>query len=123
MTYVLWIVQVLLSLTFLFAGSTKFIMTVEQMNSMAKIPLPGWFIHFIGICEILGAIGLILPWLLGIKPRLTPLAACGLVIIMIGEVTLTVAGGDIQPALFPLIVGLLAAFVAWGRFRMLAKMS
>jgi uncharacterized membrane protein len=123
MTYVLWIVQVLLSLTFLFAGSTKFIMTVEQMNSMAKIPLPGWFIHFIGICEILGAIGLILPWLLGIKPRLTPLAACGLVIIMIGAVTLTVAGGDILPALFPLIVGLLAAFVAWGRFRMLAKMS
>ncbi|HTK25602.1 MAG TPA: DoxX family protein [Pyrinomonadaceae bacterium] len=123
MTYVLWIVQVLLSLTFLFAGSTKFIMTVEQMNSMAKIPLPGWFIHFIGICEILGAIGLILPWLLGIKPKLTPLAACGLVIIMIGAVTLTVAGGDILPALFPLIVGLLAAFVAWGRFRMLAKMS
>jgi len=98
-------------------------MTVEQMNSMAKIPLPGWFIHFIGICEILGAIGLILPWLLGIKPKLTPLAACGLVIIMIGAVTLTVAGGDILPALFPLIVGLLAAFVAWGRFRMLAKMS
>ena len=123
MTYVLWIVQVLLSLTFLFAGSTKFIMTVEQMNSMAKIPLPGWFIHFIGICEILGAIGLILPWLLGIKPKLTPLAACGLVIIMIGAVTLTVAGGDILPALFPLIVGLLAAFVAWGRFRMLPKMS
>jgi len=123
MTYVLWIVQVLLSLIFLFAGSTKFIMTVEQMNSMAKIPLPGWFIHFIGICEILGAIGLILPWLLGIKPKLTPLAACGLVIIMIGAVTLTVAGGDILPALFPLIVGLLAAFVAWGRFRMLAKMS
>src|SRR5690348_3181011 len=123
MTYVLWIVQVLLSLTFLFAGSTKFIMTVEQMNSMAKIPLPGWFIHFIGICEILGAIGLILPWLLGIKPKLTPLAACGLVIIMIGAVTLTVAGGDILPALFPLIVGLLAAFVAWGRFRILAKMS
>lgn len=121
MTYVLWIVQILLSLTFLFAGSTKFIMTVEQMNSMSKIPLPGWFIHFIGTCEILGAIGLILPWLLGIKPVLTPLAACGLVVIMIGAVTLTIAGGDILPALFPLIVGLLAVFVAWGRFRMLPK--
>lgn len=122
MTYILWIVQVLLSLTFLFAGSTKFLMTVEQMNSMAKIPLPGLLIHFIGMCEILGAIGLILPWALGIKPKLTPIAACGLVIIMIGAVTLTVAGGDILPALFPLIVGLLAAFVAWGRFRMLPKM-
>jgi len=122
MTYVLWIVQVLLSLTFLLAGSTKFMMTVEQMNSMAKIPLPGLLIHFIGMCEILGAIGLILPWALGIKPKLTPIAACGLVIIMIGAVTLTVAGGDILPALFPLIVGLLAAFVAWGRFRMLPKL-
>ena len=122
MTYILWIVQVLLSLTFLFAGSTKFLMTVEQMNSMAKIPLPGLLIHFIGMCEILGAIGLILPWALGIKPKLTPIAACGLVIIMIGAVTLTVAGGDILPALFPLIVGLLAAFVAWGRFRMLPKL-
>jgi len=122
MTYILWIVQVLLSLTFLFAGSTKFMMTVEQMNSMAKIPLPGLLIHFIGVCEILGAIGLILPWLLWIKPKLTPLAACGLVIIMIGAVTLTVAGGDILPALFPLVVGLLAAFVAWGRFRMLPKL-
>ena len=122
MTYILWIVQVLLSLTFLFAGSTKFLMTVEQMNSMAKIPLPGLLIHFIGMCEILGAIGLILPWALVIKPKLTPIAACGLVIIMIGAVTLTVAGGDILPALFPLIVGLLAAFVAWGRFRMLPKL-
>ena len=122
MTYILWIVQVLLSLTFLFAGSTKFLMTVEQMNSMAKIPLPGLLIHFIGMCEILGAIGLILPWALGIKPKLTPIAACGLVIIMIGAVTLTVASGDILPALFPLIVGLLAAFVAWGRFRMLPKL-
>lgn len=122
MTYVLWIVQVLLSLTFLLAGSTKFMMTVEQMNSMAKIPLPGWLIHFIGICEILGAIGLILPWALKIKPKLTPIAACGLVIIMIGAVTLTVAGGDILPALFPLIVGLLAVFVAWGRFRMLPSL-
>lgn len=123
MTYILWIVQVLLSLTFLFAGSTKFIMSVEQMNSMSKISLPGWLIHFIGVCEILGAIGLILPWLLGIKPKLTPLAACGLVVIMIGAVTLTVAGGDILPALFPLVVGLLAAFVAWGRFRMLPKLA
>jgi hypothetical protein len=96
-------------------------MSVELMNSMSKIPLPGWFIHFIGVCEILGAIGLILPWLLNIKPKLTPLAACGLVIIMIGAVTLTIAGGDILPALVPLIVGLLAAFVAWGRFRMLPK--
>jgi hypothetical protein len=95
----------------------KFIMSVEDMNAQSKIALPGLFIHFIGVCEILGGIGLILPWLLGIKPKLTPLAAVGLVIIMIGAVVLTVAGGDIGPAMVPAVVGLLAGFVAWGRSR------
>jgi DoxX. len=117
MTYILWIVQILLALLFLLAGSMKFIMSVEDMNAQSKIPLPGLFIHFIGVCEILGAIGLILPWLLKIRPGLTPLAASGLVIIMMGAVVITVAGGDIAPAILPAVLGLLAAFVAWGRSR------
>jgi uncharacterized membrane protein YphA (DoxX/SURF4 family) len=108
---------VLLCILFLFAGSTKFIMSVDEMNSLAKIPLPGWFIHFIGICEILGAIGLVLPWALKIKPGLTPLAAIGLIVIMAGATVITIAGGDIIPAAFPLVVGLLLAFVAYGRGR------
>jgi uncharacterized membrane protein YphA (DoxX/SURF4 family) len=118
MTYILWIVQVLLALLFLFAGSMKFIMSVEDMNAQSKIPLPGSFIHFIGVCEILGAIGLILPWLLKIRPSLTPLAASGLVIIMIGATVLTIAGGDVGPAVVPGVVGLLTAFVAYGRWRL-----
>ena len=64
---------------------------------------------------MLCAIGLILPWLLQIRPGLTPLAACGLVIIMIGATTITAMGGSVAGALFPLIVGLLAASVAYGR--------
>ena len=74
--------------------------------------------RFIGVVEVLGAIGLILPPLLKIRPGLTPLAAAGLVIIMIGATVLTLASGDVVPALIPLAVGILAAFVAYGRWRL-----
>jgi uncharacterized membrane protein YphA (DoxX/SURF4 family) len=114
MTYVLWIVQVLLALLFLFTGGMKLVLPIEAMTE--QMPMPGWFLRFIGVAEVLGAIGLILPWLLGIKPGLTPLAACGLVIIMIGATVVTlVAGLGVGPALIPVVVGLLAAFVAYGR--------
>ncbi|MGA8342088.1 MAG: hypothetical protein WB781_09150, partial [Candidatus Sulfotelmatobacter sp.] len=64
--------------------------------------------------------GLILPGLLRIRMILTPLAACGLVIIMIGATVYTLAGGGGAMALMPLVVGLLAAFVAFGRWSRLA---
>src|SRR5262245_52934234 len=115
MNILLWIIQVLLALLFLLAGSTKFLMTVEQMNSQAPVKLPGLFIHFIGACEILGALGLILPMLLRIKPRLTPLAACGLAIITLGATVVTLMGGVIAPALFPFVVAMLCLFVAYQR--------
>ena len=114
-TRTLWIVQGLLAFTFLFAGASKFAMTVPEMQAQMKVPLPGPFLHFIGVCEVLGAIGLILPGLLRIRPGLTPLAAAGLVIIMIGATVVTLMGGDVLLALIPLAVGLLAAFVFYGR--------
>jgi uncharacterized membrane protein YphA (DoxX/SURF4 family) len=116
MTYVLWIVQVLLAALFLFAGGMKLVLPLEKMTG--SVPLPGLFLRFIGVVEVLGAIGLILPGLLRIRPGLTPLAAAGLVIIMIGATVLTLAGGDVALALIPLVVGLLAAFVAYGRWRL-----
>ena len=121
MNVALWIIQVLLALLFLFAGGTKLILPIEVLTSMGspnQVHLPGLLVRFIGVCEVLGALGLILPGLLRIRPSLTPLAAAGLVIIMIGATVLTVAGGDVAPALFPLVVGLLAAFVAYGRWRL-----
>jgi hypothetical protein len=69
------------------------------------------------VAEVLGAIGLILPELLRIRPGLTPLAAGGLVIIMIGATGITLAGGDVDMVWIPVVVGLLAAFVAYGRWR------
>ena len=99
----LWVVQGLLALIFLFAGGMKLVLPLEAMT--APIALPGPFIRFLGVTEVLGAIGLILPALLRIRPGLTPLAASGLVIIMTGATVITVMGGDFAPALVPLTVG------------------
>jgi len=115
-TYALWIVQALLALLFLFAGGIKLVLPLEKLAG--PIPLPGLFLRFIGVAEVLGAIGLILPGLLGIRPGLTPLAAAGLVIIMIGATVLGLVAGDVAMALIPLAVGLLSAFVAYGRWRL-----
>jgi uncharacterized membrane protein YphA (DoxX/SURF4 family) len=121
MTYVLWIIQVMLALLFLFAGGTKLVIPPDVLASMGspnQIPLPGWFIRFVGVAEVLGALGLILPGLLRVKPILTLLAAAGLVVIMIGATALTVAAGGFAAGVVPLVVGLLAAFVAYGRWRL-----
>jgi len=116
MTYALWIVQGLLAALFLFAGGMKLVLPVEEMTK--QIQLPGLFLRFIGVAEVLGAIGLVLPGLLRIRPGLTPLAAAGLVIIMIGATVVTLASGMLAPALISLVVGLLAALVAYGRWRL-----
>src|SRR5215210_947933 len=121
MTYALWIAQGLLALVFLFAGGIKLLLPLEVMTEQMPLPLPGEFLRFLGVAEVLGAIGLILPRLLGIRPGLTPLAASGLVIIMTGATVLTLAGvvpGGVGLALIPLVVGLLSAFVAYGRWRL-----
>lgn len=116
MTYALWIVQGVLALLFLFAGGMKLVLPLEELTG--PIPLPGLFMRFIGVAEVLGAIGLILPGLLRMRPGLTPLAAAGLVIIMTGATGLTLAGGEVVLALIPLVVGLLLVFVAYARWRL-----
>lgn len=115
MTRALWTVQGLLALLFLFAGGMKLVQPVEEMTK--QMPLPGPFIRFIGVAEVLGGLGLILPGLTGIRPGLTPLAAAGLIIIMIGAMVVTLTTNGVAPALFPLVTGLLLAFVAYGRWR------
>jgi uncharacterized membrane protein YphA (DoxX/SURF4 family) len=116
MNAALWIVQVLLALLFLFAGGMKLVMPIEEMTK--EMEMPGWFLRFIGVAEFLGGLGLVLPGLLKIKPGLTSLAAVGLVIIMIGATVISFVAGGFLMALTPLVVGLLAAFVAYGRWRL-----
>jgi len=110
---VLWVVQGLLAALFLFAGGAKLVLPAEAMKGPIELPVA--FLRFIGAAELLGAIGLIIPWLTRIRPVLTPLAAAGLVIIMIGATVLTGVGMGIAQAAFPGIVGSLALLVANGR--------
>lgn len=120
MNIVLWIIQILLALLFLFAGGTKLVLPLEVLKSMGspnQVQLPGLLIRFLGVAEVLGALGLILPGVFRIKTYLTPLAAVGLVIIMIGAIVLTIVGDGFAAAIFPFVVGLLCAFVAYGRRR------
>jgi hypothetical protein len=109
----LWIVQGLLAALFLFAGGMKLITPVEVLSVMS--PFPGEFIRFIGVCEVLGAVGLILPYALRILPGLTALAAAGLVVIMVGATVTTLAIGGGVLALIDVAIGVLAATVVYGR--------
>lgn len=119
MNIILWIVQILLALLFIFAGATKLIMSGEtlaqQMASSNSLVMPIAFIRFIGVVEVLGGLGLVLPGLLKIRRVLTPLAALGLSIVMIGAVVTTIMGPGLGGAVFPAITLLLCVFVAYGR--------
>ena len=113
----LWIAQGLLALLFLFAGGMKLMLPIEAMAG--PVALPGLFLRFIGVAEVLGGIGLILPWLLRIRPELTSIAAAALVIIMAGATVITAFGGSVGQALVPFVVGLLLAWIAYGRWQSL----
>ena len=118
MNILLWIIQILLALTFLFAGGVKLVVPADvlmKMGSPNQVVLPGLFLKFIGVCEVLGALGLILPGIFRRRQYLTPLAAIALFILMIGAVIVTIMGDGVAMAISPLIVGLLCLFVAYGR--------
>ncbi|MDP8924977.1 MAG: DoxX family protein [Chloroflexota bacterium] len=118
MNVALWIVQGLLALFFaLGSGAPKLLLPAEMLPP-PPIPLPGPFMLFIGVAEVLGALGLILPGLLRIRPDLTPLAAAGLVFVTIGATAYQLAAGEPGNALFAVAIGLVCAFVAYGRWRL-----
>ena len=121
MNILLWIIQALLVLLFLFAGGTKLVLPIDVLTAMGspnQVHLPGLLIRFLGACEVLGALGLILPGLLRIRQGLTALAALGLVIVMIGAVVLMIISDGIAGAIVPLVTLLLLVFVAYGRWRL-----
>lgn len=111
--YTLWVLQALLAALFIFSGVIKLISPIATLT--AEIPLPGTLIQFIGVCEILGGLGLVLPGVFRIAKILTPIAAIGLIIIMIGAVVISIATVGVLTALMPLVVGILCFFVAKGR--------
>lgn len=114
--YVLWVAQVVLALFFAMAGWAKLTSSYAELAAnMAWVStVPEWLVRFIGVAELAGALGLVLPAALRIKPVLTPVAAVGLFIIMVAAAGLHLMRGE--PILLNVILGLVAAFVAWGRF-------
>ena len=120
MNLALWIIAGLLAAVFLLAGSTKLFTSREKL---AKAPGGGWVLDFsagfvkaLGAVEILGAVGLILPALLGIAPVLVPLAAVGLATIMVGAAIVTYRRHESIHVLVDVTYLAMAAFVAFGRF-------
>jgi len=113
----LWVVQVLLALVFGLSGAMKLaIPYAELLTQGAWVErVPEGLIKFIGVAELSGALGLILPAATRIKPFLTPLAAAGFVVVMALASALHLSLG--QPPIAQVILGGLAAFVAWGRSR------
>jgi hypothetical protein len=109
----LWAVQGVLAALFLFAGAMKMFTPLAVLEQQAH--MPGLFLRFIAICELLGALGLILPGIFRIRIYLTSLAASGLVIIMIGATIATVATASVAMAILPFMVGVLSGVVVYGR--------
>jgi uncharacterized membrane protein YphA (DoxX/SURF4 family) len=121
MNRALWIVQVLLAVLFLFTGVSKLMMSPEQLT--AGGPLSAGFLRFISVCEILGAFGLILPGLFKIRPGLTPLAALGLLVIVIGATVVTLMTMSWTWAILPAVTAILLVFVVYGRWRLAPQKS
>lgn len=118
MNSALWIAQGILAIAFLAAGSMKLARSKEKMAEAMPVfeDLSPGAVKLIGIVEVLGAAGVILPLWLGILPWLTPLAAAGLALLMIGAVGAHFKRGEIAEAAPAFVLLLLAGFVAWGRW-------
>lgn len=116
MNALLWILQILLALAFLLHGGMMLMPPPEvaaKMNAM----LPHWFQLFLGVAEVLAAIGLTLPGLTGIQPRLVPLAAAGVMVVMISATILHLTRGEHSAAAITLVLLAMATAVAYMRWR------
>jgi hypothetical protein len=115
---VLWLVQLLLAAAYTLAGVMKSTMPIAELAPRLPwtLDVPIALVRFIGVCELAAAVGLVLPALTRIKPVLTPLAGAGLVIVMVLASIFHVARGEFAALPLTVTFGMLAAFVAWGRF-------
>jgi putative oxidoreductase len=114
----LWIAQVLLALSFAASGLMKIATPIDKLAKMlpwtAELPT---LTRFIGIAEVLGAVGLILPAATRIKPGLTALAAAGLTTVLVLAVFFHASRGELAHTPPAVVLGAIAAFIAWGRWK------
>lgn len=119
MNILLWVLQVMMGVYFIGVGVMHFTLPPglpAQMSWMYELaPALHWFS---GTAEILGGLGLILPGLAKIKTRLTPLAAAGLALVMLGAIFWHLQRGEVQNIAFNVVLALLVGFIAYGRWRL-----
>lgn len=115
----LWVVQVAIGLAFVMAGSMKTSTAYAELAAkMAWVSaVPEGLVRIIGVSELLGGLGLILPAATRIKPWLTPLAAAALVLVMALALGFHLSRNETSVIPVNVVLGGLAAFVAWGRSR------
>lgn len=119
MNIALWVLQGLLGVYFFFTGVVHFIVPPGLPAPMAWMyELSPALHYFSGTAELLAGLGLILPGLTKIQTRLTPLAAAGLVLVMVGAAAWHIPRGEIQNIVMNLILAGLAGFVAYGRWKL-----
>ena len=115
----LWVLQTLLAAMYVMAGLMKVSQPVQTLSQSLPwtAQVPEALVRFIGVAEILGAVGLIFPSLLRIQPKLTPIAAIGLVLVQIFAIGFHITRGETGVIGMNFILLLIAAFIAWGRFK------
>jgi len=113
----LWTAQILLACMFIMAGFTKITTPIDELRQIMSWvnDFPIFFVRFVGIAELLGALGLILPSLLRLRPILLPLSALGLTVVMFSALIYHIVKGEYNALLMNCILGGLAFFIAWGR--------
>ncbi len=118
MNTVLWILQALLALAFLAAGGTKLSRPKEKLEATMSwvTDVSASTVRFIGTVEVLGALGLILPAATGVATVLTPLAAAGLGVVMLGAIVTHARRAEAQPIIVNVVLLAIAVVIAWGRF-------
>ena len=115
----LWIAQVLLAIGFAVVGGMKAFMPLGELaqNMRWVADVPAGLVRFIGFAELVGAVGLIVPAATRIRPKLTPLAAVGLAVIVVLGAALHFTRGEGAMTPLNFLLAAVAAFVVWGRVR------
>jgi len=116
MNILLWVLQVLLALTF-FAHGCLFLFPPAAIADQMNASLPRWFQLFIGVAEVMAAVGLTLPGFARIQPWLVPCAAAGIMIVMISATVFHLARGEVSSAITTVVLLAVATFIAYMRWR------
>jgi uncharacterized membrane protein YphA (DoxX/SURF4 family) len=116
MKILLWVLQVLLALAFL-AHGVMLLVPPQAIAEQLNASLPRWFQVFLGVAEVLAAIGLTLPGMTRIQPWLVPMAAAGIMIVMVSATIFHLMRGEVSAAMTTIVLLAMATFVAYMRWR------